>query len=95
LEETQLSTAVDKLGMGLKRAQSFRLDLMGNKVRVLYASVGAVRNCGLCSWNPYFRSSMRILFKFMLPVLGFFEEVRESSGVVVSIFKISIFFPVG
>ena len=66
---------------------------MGNKVRVLYASVGVVRNCYLYSWHPYFRSSMRILF--MLPVLGFFEEVRESFGVDVSIFKISIFFPVG
>jgi len=66
---------------------------MGNKVRVLYASVGVVRNCDLYSWNPYFRSSMRILF--MLPVLGFFEEVRESPDVVVNIFKISIFFPMG
>jgi hypothetical protein len=66
---------------------------MGNKVRVLYASVGVVRNCALYNWNPYFRSSMRILF--MLLVLGFFEELRELSDVVVSIFKISIFFPVG
>ena len=58
---------------------------------MLYASVRVVRNCNLYSWHPYFRSSIRMLF--MLPILGFFEEVRESFDV--SIFKISIFFPVG
>lgn len=79
--------------MSLKRAQSFRLDVMGNKVWMLYAPVEIVRGCNLESWNTYFRSSMRILF--ILPVLSFFEAfLSPFLNMDVSVFKISIFFPV-
>ena len=74
--------------MSLKRAQSFRLDIMGNKVWMLYAPVEIVRGCNLKSWNTYFRSSMRILF--MPLVLSFFGAFLALD---VSVFRISIFFP--
>ena len=77
--------------MSLKRAQTFRLDVMRNKVWMLNTPVEIVRDCNLESWNTCFRSSMRILF--MLPILGFFEEFSASLGVDVSVLKISIFFP--
>jgi hypothetical protein len=77
--------------MSLKRAQSFRLDVMRNKVRMLYAPVEIVRGCNLERWDTYFRSSMRILF--MLPILSFFEDFSASLDVEVSVLKISIFLP--
>jgi hypothetical protein len=79
--------------MSLLRAQSFRLDFRGNKVRVLYTPIGMVSDCKLESWNTYFRRSIRMLF--MLLILSFFLEFLVSLDVDVSVFNISTFFPVG
>jgi hypothetical protein len=80
--------------MSLERAQSFRFDVMGDKVWMLYAPVKIVRDCNLKSrntWNTYFRSSMRILF--MLFIFSFFEAFSPFFNMDVSVFRISIFFP--